>query len=137
MLSNKIQLDIDILTETNILKISCVPHKWSGNNISDEPKRISLSHQMNDGIRLGELIPNADDSVMHAILDEILYELFEQDLKALIPEYISPDDPIYSHLMDRFGNNELRDKIYKAYFTEESLFELKKTLNKIIYKHEL
>lgn len=137
MLAKKIDLLIDIGSNPDVIVVECLPVRWVDGEQKVEDKRV-LSLSLKPMRELSKMIPDADDVARHEILDELLLNLFEKTFKDLIPGFLSNEDPIYEHLMERFIiSKDLREKIYSAYFTEESLFNLKNTLRKIIYGYEL
>lgn len=137
MLANKLDLEIDSYTKPGFLTVSCVPVKWNRTEkvLGD---KLTTSISLEQPIALAQMI-SADiavESVWHTILDELLHEMFEGQLKDLIPDFISPDDPIYEHITNRF-NNDVREDVYNAYFTPESILNLQSTLTKILRNNEL
>ena len=136
MLAKKIDLLIDTSSNPDVIVVECLPVRWVDGEQKVEDKRV-LSLSLKPMRELSKMIPDADDVAKREILDELLLNLFEKDFKDLIPGFLSNEDPIYEHLMERFISGDLREKIYSAYFTEESLFNLKNTLRKIIYGYEL
>lgn len=136
MLAKKIDLLIDTSSNPDVIVVECLPVRWFDGEQKVEDKRV-LSLSLKPMKELSRMIPDADNVARREILDELLLNLFEKDFKDLIPGFLSNEDPIYEHLMERFISGDLREKIYSAYFTEESLFNLKNTLRKTIYGYEL
>ncbi len=136
MLNEKIKLKIDL--DNDKIHVSCVPVSTNATlNTDDNKKEFGVDLDLNSTkplVSLGFLpLDNIINKISSGILDELLKGLVDEHFLTCLDEYLSPEDPIYEHIMSRLYDN--RNEIYHCYFDNDSLRDLYNQISDYLSKN--